>query len=192
MCLPTSGTALHRGTTFLSFPRSILETQNDQRHTTAQSHTVYTPQYERWNRTALLRAAASTSPHSQLSPSALPLHTMADGTHAADTRGDATTMPPSITATPSLPPSVYLLSGGVAGLSVDLVLFPLDTIKTRMQSRGGLTQSGGFRKLFSGIASAAAGSGQRTYTDIHAYTHARALRRLKVRACGRCGRAHDR
>lgn len=60
----------------------------------------------------------------------------------------------------SLPPwSVWLLSGAMAGLSVDCVLFPLDTIKTRMQSKSGLKASGGFGKLFAGIASAAAGSG---------------------------------
>lgn len=57
--------------------------------------------------------------------------------------------------------SVWLASGAAAGLSVDLVLFPLDTIKTRMQSKQGLRASGGFAKLFAGVASAAAGSGQR-------------------------------
>jgi hypothetical protein len=38
----------------------------------------------------------------------------------------------------ALRPSLYLLSGGIAGLSVDLVLFPLDTIKVR----AGITRSG--------------------------------------------------
>lgn len=61
---------------------------------------------------------------------------------------------------PSTHPSLFLLSGAVAGLSVDCVLFPLDTIKTRMQSKTGLKGAGGFGKLFAGIASAAAGSGQ--------------------------------
>jgi len=54
--------------------------------------------------------------------------------------------------------SVWLASGALAGLSVDLVLFPLDTIKTRMQSAQGLRGAGGFGKLFAGVASAAAGS----------------------------------
>jgi solute carrier family 25 (mitochondrial S-adenosylmethionine transporter), member 26 len=38
---------------------------------------------------------------------------------------------------------------------VDFLLFPLDTIKTRMQSAGGLWSSGGVRGLYSGIASVA-------------------------------------
>lgn len=68
---------------------------------------------------------------------------------------------PRPVASLSLPPwSVWLLSGAMAGLSVDCVLFPLDTIKTRMQSKSGLKASGGFGKLFAGIASAAAGSGR--------------------------------
>jgi solute carrier family 25 S-adenosylmethionine transporter 26 len=78
-------------------------------------------------------------------------------------RDDPRTSAPSPLTAPSFSssrPYLHLLAGGIAGLSVDLVLFPLDTIKTRMQSRGGLTQSGGFGKLFSGVASAAAGSGQ--------------------------------
>jgi hypothetical protein len=51
-----------------------------------------------------------------------------------------------------------LLSGGVAGTTVDVALFPLDTIKTRMQSPAGLRGAGSFRGVYSGLASAAAGS----------------------------------
>ena len=75
----------------------------------------------------------------------------------------------SATAGPLPPQSIWLLSGAMAGLSVDCVLFPLDTIKTRMQSSKGLSGSGGFVKLFAGVASAAAGSGQ-TLRDRRAHS----------------------
>uniref|UniRef100_A0A8D8NTV2 S-adenosylmethionine mitochondrial carrier protein homolog n=3 Tax=Culex pipiens TaxID=7175 RepID=A0A8D8NTV2_CULPI len=51
-----------------------------------------------------------------------------------------------------------LLSGAVAGLVVDIVLFPIDTVKTRLQSERGFIRSGGFRGIYKGLAPAAAGS----------------------------------
>mmetsp|Transcript_16012 Transcript_16012/g.19869 ORF Transcript_16012/g.19869 Transcript_16012/m.19869 type:complete len:279 (+) Transcript_16012:216-1052(+) len=51
-----------------------------------------------------------------------------------------------------------MVAGGLAGVSVDIALFPLDTIKTRMQSPKGFVASGGFRGMYSGLLSAAAGS----------------------------------
>jgi len=53
---------------------------------------------------------------------------------------------------------VALLAGAAAGTSVDISLFPLDTIKTRMQSECGFWKSGGFRGVYSGLFSAAVGS----------------------------------
>lgn len=53
---------------------------------------------------------------------------------------------------------VWLTSGAVAGIACDCVLYPLDTIKTRMQSRAGFFGSGGFHQLFRGVGSAALGS----------------------------------
>lgn len=50
-----------------------------------------------------------------------------------------------------------LISGGIAGTCVDLSLYPLDTIKTRMQSQHGFFHSGGFNGLFKGVKSAAIG-----------------------------------
>ncbi|XP_054990194.1 S-adenosylmethionine mitochondrial carrier protein isoform X4 [Sorex araneus] len=51
-----------------------------------------------------------------------------------------------------------LLAGGVAGVCVDLILFPLDTIKTRLQSPQGFKKAGGFRGIYAGVPSTAIGS----------------------------------
>ena len=58
----------------------------------------------------------------------------------------------------SLTPPPILQAGGIAGLTADVVLFPLDTIKTRLQSSRGFLASGGFHKIYAGIGPAAAGS----------------------------------
>ncbi|XP_072438599.1 mitochondrial S-adenosylmethionine carrier protein isoform X2 [Chiloscyllium punctatum] len=49
-------------------------------------------------------------------------------------------------------------AGGLAGMCVDLTLFPLDTIKTRLQSQQGFYNAGGFRGIYAGVPSAALGS----------------------------------
>ncbi|XP_061252432.1 mitochondrial S-adenosylmethionine carrier protein isoform X5 [Bos javanicus] len=51
-----------------------------------------------------------------------------------------------------------LVAGGVAGVSVDLILFPLDTIKTRLQSPQGFYKAGGFCGVYAGVPSTAIGS----------------------------------
>ncbi|XP_019633926.1 PREDICTED: S-adenosylmethionine mitochondrial carrier protein-like [Branchiostoma belcheri] len=51
-----------------------------------------------------------------------------------------------------------LVAGGMAGTAVDVTLFPLDTLKTRLQSEAGFWKSGGFRGIYSGLGSAAVGS----------------------------------
>ena len=53
---------------------------------------------------------------------------------------------------------VSLLSGGIAGTSVDIALFPIDTIKTRLQSPQGFINAGGFRGIYRGVGAAAIGS----------------------------------
>ncbi|EFQ33000.1 hypothetical protein CGRA01v4_00521 [Colletotrichum graminicola] len=61
--------------------------------------------------------------------------------------------------TSSNPPfTTALLAGGIAGTTVDLSLFPLDTLKTRLQSSAGFFPSGGFTGIYRGIGSAVIGS----------------------------------
>ena len=51
-----------------------------------------------------------------------------------------------------------LISGGLAGTAVDISLFPLDTIKTRLQTKQGFWASGGFKRIYAGLGPAAVGS----------------------------------
>ena len=67
---------------------------------------------------------------------------------------------PQLTPTPAPTPSfrAALVAGGVAGTTVDVSLFPLDTLKTRLQAREGFFASGGFRGVYRGLGSAVVGS----------------------------------
>ncbi|KAK0455327.1 mitochondrial carrier domain-containing protein [Desarmillaria tabescens] len=51
-----------------------------------------------------------------------------------------------------------LIAGGLAGTSVDLLFFPIDTLKTRLQSAQGFTRAGGFTGVYKGVGSVAVGS----------------------------------
>lgn len=51
-----------------------------------------------------------------------------------------------------------LFGGGIAGLTVDISLFPLDTIKTRLQSQQGFLKAGGFKGIYKGLGPQAIGS----------------------------------
>ncbi|KAG0672721.1 S-adenosylmethionine transporter [Pichia californica] len=53
---------------------------------------------------------------------------------------------------------VSLISGAAAGTSTDLAFFPIDTLKTRLQAKGGFFQNGGFRGLYKGLGSAVVAS----------------------------------
>ncbi|KAH8088977.1 mitochondrial carrier domain-containing protein [Cristinia sonorae] len=57
-------------------------------------------------------------------------------------------------------PTFYqsLAAGGVAGTAVDLLFFPIDTIKTRLQSSQGFLRAGGFNGIYRGIGSVVVGS----------------------------------
>ncbi|KII90643.1 hypothetical protein PLICRDRAFT_52358 [Plicaturopsis crispa FD-325 SS-3] len=51
-----------------------------------------------------------------------------------------------------------LIAGGVAGTAVDLLFFPIDTIKTRLQSAQGFARAGGFKSVYKGLGSVVVGS----------------------------------
>ncbi|CAG9571126.1 unnamed protein product [Danaus chrysippus] len=51
-----------------------------------------------------------------------------------------------------------LLAGALAGVSVDVTLYPLDTIKTRLQSQQGFYKAGGFRGVYQGLLTVATAS----------------------------------
>lgn len=53
---------------------------------------------------------------------------------------------------------VSLLSGAAAGTSTDLVFFPIDTLKTRLQAKGGVFANGGYRGVYRGLGSAVVAS----------------------------------
>ncbi|KAI0268127.1 S-adenosylmethionine transporter [Gloeopeniophorella convolvens] len=54
--------------------------------------------------------------------------------------------------------SQSLIAGGLAGTSVDLLFYPIDAIKTRLQSDRGFYQAGGFRGIYKGVGSVIVGS----------------------------------
>ncbi|KAF9465373.1 mitochondrial carrier domain-containing protein [Collybia nuda] len=51
-----------------------------------------------------------------------------------------------------------LLAGGLAGTAVDLLFFPIDTIKTRLQSAQGFARAGGLSGVYKGVGSVVVGS----------------------------------
>ena len=62
-------------------------------------------------------------------------------------------------STSSAPPfRTALAAGAFAGTTVDLSLYPLDTLKTRLQSSAGFYPSGGFTGIYRGVGSALLGS----------------------------------
>lgn len=51
-----------------------------------------------------------------------------------------------------------MISGGIAGTMCDFIFFPLDTLKTRLQSQHGFIKSGGFKQLYQGLGPVMIGS----------------------------------
>lgn len=54
---------------------------------------------------------------------------------------------------------IISLAGACAGLVCDIVLFPLDTIKSRLQSPEGFIKAGGFKHIYKGLSVIALNSG---------------------------------
>jgi len=53
---------------------------------------------------------------------------------------------------------ISLAAGAFAGMSAEFVLFPLDCLKTRVQSRLGFQKAGGFRGIYRGCGTAISGA----------------------------------
>lgn len=70
---------------------------------------------------------------------------------------------------------VSLVAGGLAGTSVDVALYPLDTIKTRLQSSQGFRAAGGFRGIYKGLSAAAVGSAPGAAAFFSSYEKAKFL-----------------
>lgn len=51
-----------------------------------------------------------------------------------------------------------LICGGVGSFAVDVALYPIDTIKTRLQTEQGFKAAGGFRHLYRGLSSVVVGT----------------------------------
>lgn len=79
------------------------------------------------------------------------------------------------TEPPRSPFVVSLLSGAAAGCAVDISLFPIDTVKTRLQSSEGFLKAGGFRGIYNGIFAAFLGSapGAALFFTTYDYTSGR-------------------
>lgn len=56
------------------------------------------------------------------------------------------------------PDSVTAIAGAIAAVGAKVSLFPMDTIKTRLQAPGGLFAHGGFKGIYKGVGAIAAGS----------------------------------
>ena len=58
----------------------------------------------------------------------------------------------------STPFTLALIAGGIAGTTVDVALYPLDALKTRLQSPAGFWKAGGFSGIYRGVLATALGA----------------------------------
>mmetsp|Transcript_52068 Transcript_52068/g.111370 ORF Transcript_52068/g.111370 Transcript_52068/m.111370 type:complete len:290 (-) Transcript_52068:407-1276(-) len=56
------------------------------------------------------------------------------------------------------PFTLAMIAGGIAGTTVDVVLYPLDTLKTRLQATDGFWKAGGFKGVYNGVLATALGA----------------------------------
>lgn len=60
--------------------------------------------------------------------------------------------------TSETPFTLAMIAGGIAGTTVDVVLFPLDSLKTRLQAPEGFWKAGGFRNIYNGVLATSLGA----------------------------------
>ncbi|MBW0483077.1 hypothetical protein O181_022792 [Austropuccinia psidii MF-1] len=68
---------------------------------------------------------------------------------------------------------VPIAAGAIAGMTVDVFFYPIDTLKTRLQARQGFLSSGGFNGLYKGLGSVAAGSAPGAALFFLSYEHSK-------------------
>jgi len=64
---------------------------------------------------------------------------------------------------------IFIKAGSIAGCAVDLSLYPIDTIKTRLQEKKSLRKGNIFSSLYSGVGSVLIGSGPSSALFFTAY-----------------------
>lgn len=77
---------------------------------------------------------------------------------------------------------ISLVAGGAAGTFVDVTLYPLDTLKTRLQSKQGFWRSGGFTGFYKGIFPVIVGSAPTAALFFLTYDEIKALMQPKISA----------
>lgn len=73
------------------------------------------------------------------------------------------------------PFALAVVAGGCASATVDVAIYPLDTLKTRLQAPAGFAVSGGWRRLFAGVLPTALSSvpGGAVFFGVYELTKAR-------------------
>ncbi|CAG9532703.1 unnamed protein product [Cercopithifilaria johnstoni] len=79
-----------------------------------------------------------------------------------------------------------LFCGAAAGLVADLTLYPLDTIKTRLQSSEGFTAAGGMRNIYRGMGSVIIGSAPSAALFFSTYNALKRVAAVAVNAGAAC------
>jgi len=72
----------------------------------------------------------------------------------------------------SVPFTLALIAGGIAGSTVDIALYPLDSLKTRLQSPKGFWAAGGFTGIYRGVLATALGASPGSAMFFSACEHA--------------------
>ncbi|GAB1867078.1 S-adenosylmethionine mitochondrial carrier protein homolog [Camponotus japonicus] len=75
-----------------------------------------------------------------------------------------------------------LIAGGAAGTFVDVTLFPIDTLKTRLQSAQGFLKAGGFTGLYRGIYPVIVGSAPTAALFFLTYEEIKTIMQPKISA----------
>ncbi|EFN83348.1 S-adenosylmethionine mitochondrial carrier protein, partial [Harpegnathos saltator] len=71
-------------------------------------------------------------------------------------------------------------AGGAAGTFVDIALYPLDTLKTRLQSNQGFLKTGGFASLYKGIYPVIIGSAPTAALFFLTYEEIKTVMQLRI------------